>query len=888
MNNQEIQLYRGALLHDIGKMWQRSGETKRKKHQLLSSRFIEQWLQDDVVSHIVANHHISDWRSSVEDSVRHRLALIVCEADSLSSRERNKSKKPYIRPLDSIFNEIKIKGRNIPTSHIQPQSFLSSGFKKYEFPQKYDTKKEDDKIKRKVAATDVWYAFERELKEMEGKFATLDEDTLLYLYKKYLWCIPSAYFFQTADISLYDHSRMTAAIALCLYKSIINEYNDIKNAPYEVIEDRKVQRYLLIGGGFSGVQKYLYGIAHKGALKGLKGRSFWLNQAIDSIARMILDECGLPEANLIYANGGRFYILAPSFLKDKILKIKSDIEDRILKHDEKNLGLEFSCIELTGHELGSPEISQKWGELNNNIAISKLQKLQSAWSLDFFAPHGPGGKIVQCQYTKKDLCTVNSFALAEKSGSKQEAEMEFIRYNVDQQNIYITVDENDTPSNERAIAEEQYLGQVIGRHIRDEKQVIGFSQFYQGQSSEDNTFSILDYEFLSFYKEDEQPQKSLSRVAWLNDDEFTDYQPQMPFKRIWKFYGGNWVLKNEDDHKLKDFEELANECLGIKRLAILRMDVDNLGLIFKDGFKEMASFSRIAQLSTMLDFFFCGYINKLKELYWKAGVGIVEKAQLTEDEIESQNCTVKSLEKVLQIVYAGGDDLFIVGIWNVIPDVALWINDKFRTFTIQSPSFTLSAGVSLFRPKYPMYKAAKRAGNAEQKAKKYSRYIKELLIEKDAIGVFGEVADWGEFKVIAGWVNKIYSWTKKAEYRGSLDKSIISKLASIYSDYLGQYNLYIKNEEQKEKNTVSGKEVLEKTRIEKEAAEKALWSRARWQAAYTLQRFAEQNKTYKKEIKELSSQLFLDQQLIKKLGILTQWADLLTREITQDEDKNKR
>lgn len=879
MDEIEIKLYRGALLHDIGKFWQRSGEVKREKHQLLSAKFIDDWLDDEVVGHIVANHHKSDWKKAKEDTLRHRLALIVCEADSLASKERERSYKRNERPMDSIFNGISIKDRERPVSHIQPKCNLSPDINRYIFPEKYDKSDDLDKMGHKIGNVDSWNAFTKELEDIAAKgFKELDADTLLYLLKKHLWCIPSAYYQSVADISLYDHSRITAAIAICLYKSLVNEYGSIEEVPFESIEERLAQRYLLVGGGFSGVQKYLYGIAHKGALKGLKGRSFWLNQAIDTIARNLLEQFQLPETNLIYANGGRFYVLLPSYLLEDVKAFRKKVEGLILEEDPKNLGLEFGFIKLSGKELEKETIALKWDELNKIIRKSKLQKLQSQWGLEFFSPIGPGGRIVQCQYTKRDLCTVEEFGRAVSAGRK--VEMKFIEYKVGDSTIYIEEDEGDrTPESERAISAEQYRGQAIGKEIRDKIKTIGFQNSTEAQKG---FFPVLNIESLCFLKEENMPQESINRVAWLNDDEFMDYQPASNFKRVWKFYGGNWVLK-KSNKETKEFGELAAEAMGIKRLAILRMDVDNLGLVFKEGFGDNASFSRIAQLSTMLDFFFCGYLNRLRSLYWKAGKGVVGNSELTEEEIEASKkdnseCTeVKSLERVLQVVYAGGDDLFIIGLWNVIPDVAIWIQEEFEKFTIESSSFTLSGGMSLFRAKYPMYKAARFAGDREDEAKKYSRLDGDKVLEKNAFALFGDVAGWDELKTISKWVKKIYSWLRPEEAgKAKMDRSIINKLVSFHADYKKAVDLSME--------IVGDTEKSQETRVKHEAMEKALWSRARWQAAYTLQRLGEQNKEYKRELGELGRELFLNATLIKKLGILNQWIDLLTRE-TKEEDE---
>lgn len=105
---------------------------------------------------------------------------------------------------------------------------------------------------------------------------------------------------------------------------------------------------------------------------------------------------------------------------------------------------------------------------------------------------------------------------------------------------------------------------------------------------------------------------------------------------------------------------------GFKRLGILRMDVDNLGRIFQEGFGEnRSSFSRYAALSRSFDWFFKGYINTL----WKG---------------HFSNSTY--------IVYSGGDDLFLVGRWNDCIAFAELIRTEFRKYVCENPILRFPAG----------------------------------------------------------------------------------------------------------------------------------------------------------------------------------------------------
>ncbi|MDW8101235.1 MAG: hypothetical protein RML36_17335, partial [Anaerolineae bacterium] len=52
---------------------------------------------------------------------------------------------------------------------------------------------------------------------------------------------------------------------------------------------------------------------------------------------------------------------------------------------------------------------------------------------------------------------------------------------------------------------------------------------------------------------------------------------------------------------------------GIQRLGVLRMDVDNLGKLFAEGFGENATLSRVAALSFAISLFFEGWVEVLAE-----------------------------------------------------------------------------------------------------------------------------------------------------------------------------------------------------------------------------------------------------------------------------------
>jgi hypothetical protein len=86
-------------------------------------------------------------------------------------------------------------------------------------------------------------------------------------------------------------------------------------------------------------------------------------------------------------------------------------------------------------------------------------------------------------------------------------------------------------------------------------------------------------------------------------------------------------------------------------------------------------------------------------------------------------------------VYAGGDDLCLVGPWDTMIDFTQTMAEAFRRYTAGNPNVTLSAAVSVTKPKFPIATSARRAGELLQAAKDAGR---------NRVNLFGVIARWSE------------------------------------------------------------------------------------------------------------------------------------------------
>lgn len=157
----------------------------------------------------------------------------------------------------------------------------------------------------------------------------------------------------------------------------------------------------------------------------------------------------------------------------------------------------------------------------------------------------------------------------------------------------------------------------------------------------------------------------------------------------------------------KTFEEYAKDEKGNSTyLGILRMDVDKLGARFCKGFNDLQSYSRFSL--------------HLKEFF----VSIVPA-------IQQKPC----YKDHLNIIYAGGDDLFVVGRWDKVIEFAADVRNAFMKHT-EGENLSISGGMAIVGAKFPIAKAAEMAGDAEDKAKEYNNG------QKNAICFLGETVGW--------------------------------------------------------------------------------------------------------------------------------------------------
>ena len=192
----------------------------------------------------------------------------------------------------------------------------------------------------------------------------------------------------------------------------------------------------------------------------------------------------------------------------------------------------------------------------------------------------------------------------------------------------------------------------------------------------------------------------------------------------------------------RTFEEYA----GNTYLGILRMDVDGLGKRFIEGF---ASIKEYKAFSKRLVEFFEKEIRRIQQ--------------------------EPAFKEYLNIIYAGGDDLFAVGRWDKLIGFAERIHKEMAS-RFAKERISISGGIAIVKPKFPIAKAAELAGEAEDAAKLFRNG------EKNAFHLLGKTISWNEeFNYVKNFQQQFVSLIQ--DY--GLSKGILHKLM-LYSSIADQ------------------------------------------------------------------------------------------------------
>lgn len=648
MTDREVKLVLGSLLHDIGKVIYRQGNDKRK-HSQSGYDFLKDEVQseglDTEILDCVRYHHAEAMKDAGLNEGA--LAYIVYLADNIASaadRRQNDSEDvgfEIAMPLQSVFN---ILNRNKEEKYYAPKTLDSKDGINYPSSEK---KAFDESFYTKVKANLA--------DNLNGMMWTQEYiNSMLEVLEANLSYIPSSTAKnEMADISLFDHVKLTAAIASCMLEYLdVRGETDYREKLYRRGKEfYREEAFFLCSMDISGIQDFIYTVASKNALRMLRARSFYLEIMMEHIIDGLLQELHLSRANLIYSGGGHCYILMANTEKSKTIteQYMKQLNQWLFDTFQISLYVAWGYAACSADALkNQPQgrYEQIFKTIGERISGHKSHRY-SADDIKRLNAAEPGDYTRECKVCKR-LGKVDEEGICPICGALQNFSRNILH------DAFFTVTRKKS---------ENALPLPGGCYLTSDSE-----ETLKEKMEQDETF-VRTYSKNQMYTG-----KHISTRLWVGD------------------YSKKGTLG-----------EYAQASEGIARIGVLRADVDNLGQTFVSGFanpetqNRYVTLSRTATLSRQLSLFFKCHINRiLEEGGCSLGKGTPQRRNAT-------------------ICYSGGDDLFIVGAWNEIIEFAVDLRRNFEQYT--QGTLTLSAGIGIYGATYPISAIAGEVADMEESAK---------------------------------------------------------------------------------------------------------------------------------------------------------------------------
>ena len=564
MEERMVNQFYGALLHDIGKAVQRA-ENVRKKHQIVGADLLEKFDANREITRSLRYHH-SDYMSS--SLPKDSLSYITYIADNIASgtdRRSENDEKGWKwnskTPLQDIFNRF---GNEPSKRYIAPSELRPNVVDKI-LPSKVMHDYTPGEYSRGVSY------FEEGLSAIE--FTEEYAPSVLNLVEATMSFMPSSTnMLEVADISLYDHMKLTAAYACSILqyaeeKGIADYEKTFKNGANSFY---KKQSFMLIGFRLEGVQDFIYTITSKGAHKQLRSRAFYVEMMSQWFVDSFLKKSGLTRANVLYSDTEHGYIIVGNTNDNRniIVEAQKEFNEFLLENFGVKLYMAVGTAGFSASQVmmenSSDEYTNIFREIDfildknskNRYQASEILKLNKAGKKD-------GRECAVCHSTGNMVDGQNKCELCEK--------LENFSTNIQKQEFFVINDD----SNGLPVSKNAYLSTVTEDEVKKgevQGRIYAKNRLDTGHMQETHIW-VGDYSMTNDYN-------SYAKRKWTMDE------------------NGNSI--------------------GIKRLGALMIDVDDLYAGFLSGFKiqgegKYTTMSRYATLSRRLQSFFKLYLNNFAE-----------------------------------------------------------------------------------------------------------------------------------------------------------------------------------------------------------------------------------------------------------------------------------
>ncbi|HPU80994.1 type III-A CRISPR-associated protein Cas10/Csm1 [Accumulibacter sp.] len=541
--------------------------------------------------------------------------------------------------------------------------------------------------------------------------------------------IPSATAFGVKpEVSLYDHSKATAALATALWRWHHEQGSENLRAVRESWAEDKI---LLVQGDFFGIQDFIFaegGATQKHAHKLLRGRSFQVSLLAECAALKLLEALELPPTAQIINAAGKFLIVAPNTAGAlaAVARCRQELNDWCLKHTYGEIGVGLASTPASCNDFATG----RFGELSKRLFAA----------LDV------------AKHQRFDLCADNATSIFDGFLDQFDNTLGVCAIN------------GRHPADPEASARRDYaLSTLADDQIRIGEQLTRHARLLVARAAEGLPVLGLDYfgYRLAIVPNAEASGKygELARNGTLL--RVWDFDAAEADGTLWRGYARRFVnsyvprfdagdaqsagkygkWEGEADFAresggdpqrgttIKTLHHIACEdrrltaadrWQGEIALLTLKGDIDNLGSLFQQGL-EKPTFAKMASLSRQINAFFALWLP------WFCEHG------------RDENGVARY--RNTYTVFAGGDDFFLIGPWESTLALATVLRAKFADY-VANPGISFSAGLSMTHPQTPVRQLARSTETALAAAKD--------LPGKNAVTLWQRSVSWADWRTLMG------------------------------------------------------------------------------------------------------------------------------------------
>ncbi|MEM1673525.1 MAG: type III-B CRISPR-associated protein Cas10/Cmr2 [Candidatus Bathyarchaeia archaeon] len=318
-----------ALLHDIGKLECWAEGRSWSEHVRYTYRFIRECLGEDIALHAM-RHHSSQYYPS-EWHPKSLAEEMVCLADNFASGADRREEPERGAPL--------------PSPPVEMSHVLSK-----------------DRVRCKIDAPNLAYIYQetlRGLKSIASNFYEKPRETYLNIFnfldgKSKLRLVPADTRSPINDVSLWDHMKLTAAFATCIY---LSGWRGRDPENYE---------FALLSGDADRISKF---IGESLRLPDLRARSDLIKEATKAAKEFLANLLG-PECVLFAAGGSILALCPPNMAQSALEGVKKSFEEK----SGGRVTITISYVKVRGEKIRG-DFGSVWEKAQQNLRAEKSKRI---------------------------------------------------------------------------------------------------------------------------------------------------------------------------------------------------------------------------------------------------------------------------------------------------------------------------------------------------------------------------------------------------------------------------------------------------------------------------------------------------------------------------------